>query len=119
MGADTPAEGGENKPIIKDENKSSFHHGRRGNNRSQRRDGYAKKEKFMGADPDLQGYVFEAKRSRAEQVSNFEKVDEQIRMHIGREYNLSVLESIEKGKKILPKKPEPDEKEGKMTEGLN
>ena len=49
--------------------------------------------------------MFEAKKSRADQVANFEKVDERIRNQIGMEYHLNVLESIEKGSKVLPDEP--------------
>ena len=100
MSANSPAASGENKPvIINNDNKSGNNHGRRGNNNSQRRDGQIKKEKFLGADPNLQGYVFEAKTLQAEQVANFEKVDARIRDQIGMDYHLSVLESIENGSK--------------------
>ena len=103
MGTDTPAEGGDNKPTIKSENKSSTF--KRGNNRPGRRDEYIKKEKFLGADPNLQGFIFEAKRLRAEQVANFERGDERIRTQIGIKYHLNVLESIEMGTKVLPTEP--------------
>jgi len=61
MSADTPtdAEGGGTKNIIKDEKTNN--RGQRGNNNARRSDQCAKKEKFLGADPNLQGYVFEAK----------------------------------------------------------
>ena len=103
MGADTPAVGGDNKPKVKFENKSSPF-GRGGNRPAQRND-YNKKEKFLGADPNLQGFVFEAKRIRAEQVANFERVNERIKTQIGLDYHLNVLESIETGAKVLPSKP--------------
>ena len=116
MGADTLAEGGGSKPNIKAENILAINNGRRGNNNSHRRDDYAKKEKFMGADPNLQGFVFEARRSRVEQVANFEKVDTRIKTQIGMECHLLVLESIEKGKKIMPDEPDPVLKDdGTMT----
>ena len=100
MSANTPAAGGENKPVINNDNKPNVNHARRGNNHSQRRDGHFKKdvkEKLMGADPNLQGFVFEAIPIRAEQVANFEKVDARIKDQIGMDYHLSVLKSIEKG----------------------
>ena len=77
MGADTPAEGGGNKPTVKVENKSPA--ARRVNNKHARRDDYVKKEKFLGGAPNLQGFVFEAKWMRAEQVANFEKMDKRFR----------------------------------------
>ena len=102
MGADTPAEGGENKPTIKVEKTTS---GRRGNNKPARRGEFLRKEKFMGANPNLQGYVFEPKNSRTSQVANFERVDERIRMQIGADFHHCVLESIETGTKVLPPEP--------------
>jgi hypothetical protein len=107
MSANTHAAVGESKPVINNGNTPNINHARRGNNNSHRRDGYAKKDKFMGADPNLQGYVFEAKTSRADQVANFEKVDARIKDQIGMECHLSVLESIEEGKKSLPVEPSP------------
>ena len=71
MIANTPATGGEDKPIINNDNKPNVNHARRGNNNSHRRDGHVKKDKLMGADPNLQEYVFGAKTSRADQVANF------------------------------------------------
>ena len=65
MSANTPAAGGEDKPVINNDNKPNVNQARRGNNNSHRCDGHIKKDKFMGVDPNLQGYVFEAKNSRA------------------------------------------------------
>ena len=62
MGTETPDAGGDNKPKPEPA-PAANHHGRRGNNNSHRRADYAKKEKFLGADPNLQGSVFEARRS--------------------------------------------------------
>ena len=119
MGADTPAVGGENKPIIKNDDKTNNNrqHGRRGNNNSQRRGDHVKKEKFVGADPDLAGFTFVSKTSRADQTANFETVDAVILNQIGVEYHLSVLESIEAGKKIMP--DEPDEPKATKDEPLS
>ena len=105
MSANTPATRGEDKPVINNDNKPNVNHARRGNNNSHRRDAYAKKDKFMGADPNLQGYVFEAKTSQADQVANFEKVDTRIKDQIGMECHLAVIESIEEGNKTLPVEP--------------
>jgi len=77
MGADTPAEGGGTKNVIKDE-KTANHRRQHGNNNACRNKQFARNEKFLGADLNLQGHVFEVKRSRAEQVVNFEKIDEMI-----------------------------------------
>ena len=40
-------------------------------------------------------------------MAKFEKVDNLIKTQIGMECHLSVLESLEQGKKILPKEPTP------------
>ena len=59
MGTDTPAAGGEQKPLVKSEGKPPHHGGR---NNANRNNNYIKKERFLGADPDLSGKVFEVKR---------------------------------------------------------
>ena len=64
MVANTPAGSGETKSVIKNDGKPNNHHGRRNN--ANRCDNYIKKEKFLGADPNLRGHVFEAKRNRSE-----------------------------------------------------
>ena len=61
MGADTPAAGGEQKPVVKHEGKPSHHGGRGGANRNN--NNYNTREKFLGADSNLRGKVFEAKRN--------------------------------------------------------
>ena len=67
MGADTPAVGGETKPIIKNNDKpnNNRQHGRRGNNNFQWRGDYVKKDKFVGADPNLTGFTFVSKTFRS------------------------------------------------------
>ena len=65
MGANTPAVGGEEKPIIRTERKSTYHHEGR-NNTSHCNNFVQRKEKFLGANPNLRGQVFEAKRNRSE-----------------------------------------------------
>ena len=105
MSADTPAAGGEIKPVVKNDGKPSFQHG--GRNNANRRDNYIKKEKFLGADPNLRGHVFEAKRSRSEQVANFTNVDNIIKAQVGTECDPFVLESLEKDANTLPEEPQP------------
>jgi hypothetical protein len=106
MGADTPAPADKKKPEIKVEGeKQNARHGQQRGNNNARRDHVVKKEKFLGADPDLQGSVFESKRSRSEQVANFEKVDALIKDQVGKEYHPFVLESLEKEEIILPDEP--------------
>ena len=59
----------------------------------------------MGANPDLQGFVFEAKHNRTEQITNFNTVDIRIRAIVGQKYDSAVLESIEKMSPTLPIEP--------------
>ena len=83
MSTDTPAEGGEPKPGIKAEARTPFHGSR--NNSAYRRNNFIKKEKFLGADPNLHGQIFEAKPNRSEQVANFNAVDDIIKAQFGAE----------------------------------
>ena len=104
MGTDTPAAGGEQKPVVKNEGKPRYHGGR---NNANRNNNYVKKERFLGADPDLSGKVFEAKRIRSEQVANFKTVDDIIKAQVGTEYDPLVLESLEKEVFTAPSEPTP------------
>ena len=73
MGAETPAEDGETKPVVKSRDRSRNQHD--GHNNTNRRDNNInKKEKFVGEDTSLCGHVFEAKRNQSEQVANFTAV---------------------------------------------
>ena len=82
MGTETPAEGGEKKHAIKNEGGIAAGNLRHGNyNNSNKR--FVKKEKFLGADPDLQGFVFEAVGNRAQQITNFTTIDTHIKAIIG------------------------------------
>ena len=65
MGAGTPAAGSEEKPAIKTEGKFTYHHGGR-NNTNHRNNFVQRKVKFLGADPNLCGQIFEAKRNRSD-----------------------------------------------------
>ena len=103
MGTDTPAAGGE-KPFVKVEGKTPHHGGR---NNANRNNNYVKKEKFLGADPNLQGKVFEAKRNRSDQVANFNTVDNLIKAQVGAECDPFVLESLEKEAFTAPSEPTP------------
>ena len=69
-----------------------------------RRENTPRKEKFLGADPDLRGYVFEAKRNQSEQVVNFTTVKDIIKAQVGTECDPFVLKSLEKKIKSLPEK---------------
>ena len=106
MGADTPAVGGEEKPIIKTDSKSTYHHGGR-NNTSHRNNFVLQKEKFLGADPNLCGQVFKAKRNRSDQVANFNLGNNIIKAQVGAECDPFVLESLEKETLSLPTEPKP------------
>ena len=44
---------------------------------------YNTREKFLGADSNLCGKIFEAKRNRSEQVANFKTVDGLIKAQVG------------------------------------
>ena len=104
MGTDTPAGGGEIKPDIKVEDKNNNSSGR-SNFRRSNNNTTVKKERFLGANPSLQGYVFESKPTRSQQVENFRVVDETIKAKIGADFDSFVLESLEKDAKTLPTKP--------------
>ena len=95
MGAETPAEGRETKPVVKSKDRSRNQHG--GHNNANRRDNNIhKKEKFVGADPSLCGHVFEATRNQSEQVSNFTDVDYFVKAQVRTECDPFVLESLER-----------------------
>ena len=103
MGANTPAVGGEEKPIIKTEGKSTYHHGGR-NNTSHHNNFVQRKEKFLGADPNLCGQVSEAKRNRLDQVANFNLVDELIKAQVGAECDPFILESLRRSQNQYTRK---------------
>ena len=102
MGTEAPAGGGDNKPEIKSEKDGAGGKNRRGGNNNHPR--FPKKEKFLGADPDLQGFVFESS-SRGQQITNFVTVDTRIKSLIGQGCDPFVLESIEKMQATLPDEP--------------
>ena len=104
MGTETPAEGGEKKHAIKNEGGIAAGNLRRGNYNNSNKQ-FVKKEKFLGADPDLQGFVFEAVGNRAQQITNFITLNTRIKAIIGQTCDPYVLESIEKIKTTLPDEP--------------
>ena len=57
--------GGDAKPIVKNDGKPPAR------NNARRDNYYVKMERFMGADPNLRGHVFEAKKNRSDQVANY------------------------------------------------
>ena len=105
MGADnlTTDEGGDKKPELKSEDGNNHQN----NGRPRHNKQFARKEKFMGAHPSLQGYVFTACTTRASQALQFTKTDERIKALIGSEKDHHVLMSIEKGTQCLPPEPQP------------
>ena len=112
MSAETPAAGGENKPNIKVGGNKQQQGGRNNIRRN-----FIKKEKFLGASPSLQGQVFEAKRTRSEQVDNYRTVNEIIKAQIGAESDPYDLESLEKDTLTLPSEPSPVYQEETDSEG--
>ena len=68
-GAETPAAGGENKPVVKHEGGPPYHGGRNNGNKNNNYN-YNAPEKFLGADVNLRGKMFEVKRTQSEQVAN-------------------------------------------------
>ena len=93
MGAKAPAAGGERKPFVKHEGGLNNQHDRQNNNN--RRDNTLKKKK-LGADPDLRGHVFEAKRNHSEWVVNFTTVNNIIKAQARTECDPFLLKSLEK-----------------------
>ena len=73
MGANPQAAGGETKLVVKHEGRPSYHGGRNNANKKNNSH-YDTQEKFLGADANLCGKIFEAKRNRSEQVTNFKTV---------------------------------------------
>ena len=96
MGTDTPADSGEQKPVIK--NKANFGNGFNRRNNTKK---FIKKERFQGAHPDLSGFVFETGTTRTNQIANFTTVDMRIRALVGQQLDPFVLESIKKMRVIL------------------
>ena len=94
MGAKTPAAGGEMNPFVKHKSQPNTQHGRRHNDN--RRDSTIRKEKFVGADPDLRGHVFQANRNQSEQVVNVTAVKNIIKAQVRTECDPFVLESLER-----------------------
>eukprot|EP00956_Cyclotella_meneghiniana_P012789 scaffold18188_cov20-Cyclotella_meneghiniana.AAC.1 len=117
MGTDTPPDDVEKKPVIKNDAPGGGYDGHRRSRYRNNHNAYVKKEKFMGAHPDLQGFVFEAKQNRTDQVTNFTRVDERIRAHVGSKFDSAVLESIENMSLTLPAEPTAPklDKDGKLS----
>ena len=110
MGAKTPVEDRETRPVVKSKGQSSNQH--EGRISANHRDNYIEKEKFLGADPNLGGHVFEAKRNRSEQVANSTTGNDIVKAQVGTECDPFILESLEKEVEIGPGEPVPATKEG-------
>ena len=95
MGANTPAAGGEQQPGVKHKCRPPYHGGRNNMNRNNNNN-YISKEKFLEADPNLRGKIFEAKCNRLEQGAIFKTVNGLIKAQVGTEYDPFVLEYLEK-----------------------
>ena len=106
MGADTPAAGRETKPVVKHEDRPPHHWGCNNANKNNNYNHNAR-GKFLGADANLRGKLFEAKRTQSEQVANFKIVDDPIKAQVGTEYDPFVLESLEQDPKAGPPEPTP------------
>ena len=104
MGANTPASGGEQKPVVKNEGRPPSYGGR---NNANRNNNYNTREKFLGEDLHLCRKVFEAKLNWLEQVANFRTVDGLIKVQVGTEYILFVLESLAKDTMTGPQEQVP------------
>ena len=103
MGAETPAARGDKKPFVKYKVRPNNQHGERHNNNL--RDNTTRKETFLGADPDLCGYMLEAKHNLSEQVVNFTTVNDIIKSQVGTECDSFVVESLEKEVESSPEVP--------------
>ena len=101
MGAETPAAGGETKPVVKHEGRPPYHGGLNNANKNTNHN-YNTREKFLAADAHLFGKVFKDKRTRSEQVANFETLDDLLKAQMGTEYDPFSLVSLEQGSKVGP-----------------
>ena len=104
MSAAIPAAGGVAKPAANGDGRPV---GGKAAGRKHQQHAFVKKEKFLGADQDLQGFVFETKTTRSQQITNFRNVDERIRDQVGAKFDEYVLETLERMKVTLPPEPTP------------
>ena len=104
MSAATPAAGGEAKPAATGDGRPGAG---KGAGRKHQQHHFIKKERFLGADQDLQGFVFETKSTRSQQITNFRTVDERIKDQVGAKFDEYVLETLERMAVTLPPEPEP------------
>ena len=102
MGANTPAAGGEQKPVVNHEGRPSYHGGCNNANRNTNNSNYNTREKLLGANSNLRGEVFKARHNRSEQVANFKSVDDLIKAQVGTEYDPFLLESLGQDSKMGP-----------------
>jgi hypothetical protein len=98
MGTGTPSEGRENGATVK----AKTSRGSGFNRRNQQQNNFTKKEKFMGAHPDLHGFVSKAGSTRCNQIAKFTTVNTHIHTLIRQQFNPLVLASIEKMTVTMP-----------------
>ena len=106
MGTNTPTAGGEQKPDVKHEGRSSYHGGGR-NNSNRNNNNHNTRGKILGADANLCRKVFEAKRNQSEQVASFKTANNLIKAQVGTEYDPFVLESLEQDSIASPQELAP------------
>ena len=104
MGTDTPAAGRETKPIVKHKGRPPYHGGHNNANKNNNYNHNAR-EKFLGADANLHGKIFEAKRTQSEQVANLKTVNNLLKVQVGSVYDPFVLESLKQESKVDPLEP--------------
>lgn len=102
MSTETPAGGGEQKPVVKNNEGKTGNH----NRRDQRKFPGVRRDKFEGATAELSGYIFTAGTNRTNQIHNFTRTDERIRTLVGQKFDPHVLQSLEEVKAVTPTKPQ-------------
>ena len=84
MGADSFVADGEQYPVSKHKGRPPYYGGRNNTNINNNTN-YNSRDKFLGADPNLCGKVFEAKHNQSEQVVNLKTVNDLIKAQVGRD----------------------------------
>jgi hypothetical protein len=111
MSTEIPAGGGEQKPVVKN-NEGKQH----GGNRRNKPPFLQKREKFEGATAELSGYIFTAGANRTAQLHNFTRTVERIKTYVGQNFDPHMLQSLEEVKEVLPTQPTPTlEADGSMS----
>jgi hypothetical protein len=102
MSTETPAGGGEQKPVVKNNEGKTGNH----NRRDQYKFPGNRKEQFEGATAELSGYIFTAGTNRTNQIHHFTRTDERIRNLVGQKFDPHVLQSLEEVKAVTPDEPQ-------------